>query len=77
VLNANDFFANKAGRAIAPYKVNQFGGTFGGPIVRDKLFFFFNYEAYRERSTSIETITSPTAAQRTGDFSGLKTSAGA
>ena len=31
-LNANDFFANKAGRAIAPDKVNQFGGTVGGPI---------------------------------------------
>jgi outer membrane receptor protein involved in Fe transport len=77
VLNANDFFANKAGRSIAPYKVNQFGGTFGGPIVRNKLFFFFNYEGYRERSTSIETINSPTAAQRTGDFSGLKTTAGA
>src|SRR3954454_23064915 len=76
-LNANDFFANKAGRPIAPYKVNQFGGTFGGPIVRNKLFFFFNYEGYRERSSSIETITSPTAAQRTGDFSGLTTSSGA
>jgi outer membrane receptor protein involved in Fe transport len=76
-LNANDFFANKAGRAIAPDKVNQFGGTFAGPLKRDKLFFFYNYEGYRERSASIETITSPTAAQRTGDFSGLRTSAGA
>src|SRR5579864_7462593 len=76
-LNANDFFANKAGRAIAPDKVNQFGGTFAGPIKRDKLFFFYNYEGYRERSASTETITSPTAAQRTGDFSGLTTSAGA
>src|SRR5579864_4211508 len=72
-LNANDFFANKAGRAIAPDKVNQFGGTFAGPLKRDKLFFFYNYEGYRERSASTETITSPTAAQRTGDFSGLKT----
>lgn len=72
-LNANDFFANKAGRAIAPDKVNQFGGTFAGPIKKDKLFFFYNYEGYRERSASTETITSPTAAQRIGDFSGLKT----
>jgi len=76
-LNANDFFANKAGRAIAPDKVNQFGGTFSGPLKRDKLFFFYNYEGYRERSASIETLNSPTAAQRTGDFSGLTTSAGA
>ncbi|HZS52198.1 MAG TPA: carboxypeptidase regulatory-like domain-containing protein [Bryobacterales bacterium] len=75
-LNANDFFANKAGRKIAPDKVNQFGGTLGGPIIKNKLFYFFNYEGYRERSASIETITSPTAAQRAGDFSGLTTSTG-
>jgi outer membrane receptor protein involved in Fe transport len=76
-LNANDFFANKAGHAIAPDKVNQFGGTFAGTLKRDKLFFFYNYEGYRERSASTETVTSPTAAQRNGDFSGLTTSAGA
>ena len=76
-LNANDFFANKAGHAIAPDKVNQFGGTFAGTLKRDKLFFFYNYEGYRERSASTETVTSPTAAQRTGDFSGLTTSSGA
>ena len=76
-LNANDFFANSAGRAIPPDKVNQFGGTFAGPLKRDKLFFFYNYEGYRERSGSTELITSPTAAQRTGDFSGLTTSSGA
>ncbi len=76
-LNANDFFANRAGRAIPPNKVNQFGGTLGGPVKKDRLFFFYNYEGYRERSAGIETITSPTDAQRAGDFSGLKTSAGA
>jgi outer membrane receptor protein involved in Fe transport len=75
-LNANDFFANKAGRARTPSRVNQFGGALGGPVKKDKLFFFFNYEGYRERTSSLETITSPTDAQRTGDFSGLKTSAG-
>lgn len=76
-VNANDFFANKAGRARTPSRVNQFGGTFGGPIVKDRLFFFFNYEGYRERTSSLETINSPTDAQRTGDFSGLTTPAGA
>jgi outer membrane receptor protein involved in Fe transport len=75
-LNANDFFANRAGRARTPDKVNQFGGSVGGPLRRDKLFYFFNYEGYRERSSSLETVTSPTAAQRAGDFSGLTTSAG-
>jgi hypothetical protein len=75
-LNANDFFANRAGRARTPDKVNQLGGNVGGPLRKDKLFFFFNYEGYRERSSSLETVTSPTAAQRAGDFSGLTTSAG-
>src|SRR5215469_9960125 len=51
-LNANDFFANRAGRARTPDKVNQFGGTFAGPLIKDKLFYFFNYEGYRERTSS-------------------------
>jgi len=41
----------------------------GGPVVKDKLFYFFNYEGYRERTSSLQTITSPTDAQRIGDFS--------
>src|SRR5579884_1634624 len=76
-LNANDFFANRAGRPIAPDKVNQFGGLLGGRVIKNKLFFFVNYEGYRERSFGIETITSPNDAQRSGDFSGLTTAAGA
>src|SRR5215467_2728210 len=75
-LNANDFFANRAGRAITPSKVNQFGGTVGGPIRKDKLFFFFNYEGYRERGSSLETVVSPTAEQRVGNFSHLTTASG-
>src|SRR5262245_14857026 len=39
-LDANDFFNNKNGRAKPPYRQNQFGGTFGGPIRHDKMFFF-------------------------------------
>src|SRR5260370_2972333 len=75
-VNANDFFANKAGRERTPSRVNQFGGTVGGPMIKDKLFYFFNYEGYRERTSSLETLVSPTAAQRAGDFSGVTTSAG-
>ncbi len=72
-LNANDFFANKANRARPPSRVNQFGGTIGGPIRKEKLFYFFNYEGYRERTSSLQTFNSPTAAERSGDFSALRT----
>jgi hypothetical protein len=68
-LNANEFFANKAGAKIPPLVFNQYGGSLGGPIRKDKLFFFANFEGLRERRTQTETITSPTLAQRTGDFS--------
>lgn len=76
-LNANEFFANKAGRARGSLSYNQFGGTIGGPIKRDKLFFFFNYDAFRERRLSQSTITSPTALERAGNFSDTRTANGA
>ena len=47
---ANDFFNNKNGVSKPPLNRNQFGGSIGGPILRDKLFFFFNYEAAGMRS---------------------------
>jgi len=45
-LNANDFFANTAGRPKPPFKFNQFGGTFGGPVVLPKLTI---YDPIRQR----------------------------
>lgn len=68
-LNANEFFANRSGNPRQPLTVNQFGGTVGGPIVKEKLFFFFNYEKFLERRTSVTTLTSPTRLERSGDFS--------
>jgi len=43
-LDANSFFSNRSGLSKPPLRWNQFGGNLGGPVRRDKLFFFFNYE---------------------------------
>ncbi|HEX8558119.1 MAG TPA: TonB-dependent receptor [Pyrinomonadaceae bacterium] len=49
-LNANDFFLNSAGQPRPVLTRKQFGGTLGGPVVRDKLFFFASYQGTRERN---------------------------
>lgn len=52
---------------------NQYGGTFGGPIVKNKLFFFFSDEKTSRRWNASRWVTIPTAAQRAGDFSSFGT----
>jgi hypothetical protein len=65
-LNAKGFFDTTK----LDYLQNQFGATFGGPIKKDKTFFFVTYEGDRLRKgTSSDTVTVPTGVQRTGDFS--------
>ncbi len=80
VLNANDFFANRAGHARPASQVNQYGGTIGGPIDIPKVydghnrsFFFFGFQGTNQVNAAIATDTVPLAAFRTGNFSGLGT----
>jgi hypothetical protein len=68
-LNANDWFSNRAGRAIPDFHRDQFGGVIGGPVIRNKTFFFGGYEHTRESSPFSRTATVPTELQRRGDFS--------
>jgi hypothetical protein len=63
---ANDFFLNKDGIGLPRLNLNQVGGALGGPIKRDKLFFYMNYEAYRLRSQTPEDATILTASARAG-----------
>ena len=59
---ANDWFSNKAGVARPKLLRNNFGGAIGGPILKDRLFFFFNYEGFREAKGSPITEEVPLAS---------------
>ena len=68
-LNANDWFANRAGRAIPAFHRDQFGGVLGGPVIKNKTFFFAGYEYTKQESPTTANVTLPTELQRGGDFS--------
>ncbi|MDW5266230.1 MULTISPECIES: carboxypeptidase-like regulatory domain-containing protein [Acidobacteriaceae] len=67
-LNARNYFQ----QTVPPFKLNQFGGTVGGPIIKDRTFFFFSAEDMQQRSSPNPiSIQVPTAAELKGDFSAL------
>lgn len=68
VMDGNDWFNNKFGSSRPGLKRNNFGGTVGGPIRKDKTFFFFDYEGLRERDSTTATAGVPTGPERAGDF---------
>jgi hypothetical protein len=78
-LNANDYFANRAGTARAPFRFNQFGGTVGGPLIiprlyngRNRTFFFANTEIVRFIQGITFTAVLPDPRHLTGDFSSAR-----
>jgi hypothetical protein len=73
---ANTFFGNLSGVARSPLIRNQFGGDLGGPIKRDKLFFFFDYEGLRQTSPAQETRSVPVDAVRAGGLNYINSTAG-
>jgi hypothetical protein len=70
-FDANNFFANRAGQPKPPFKQHQFGGAVGGPIVKNKTFFFADYDGFRQELGRVFVNTVPTAKMRQGDFSEL------
>ena len=63
-MDSSDYFT----QSVQPLKQNQFGATFGGPIVKDKAFFFGYYEGFRNRQGETVPATVASAAERQGNF---------
>ena len=63
-MDSSDYFT----QSVQPLKQNQFGATFGGPILKDKTFFFGYYEGFRNRQGETVAATVPSVAEREGTF---------
>ncbi len=77
-LFAHNFFEDASGQAKAPLHYNRYGGSIGGPVVipriyngKNKTFFFFAGQGFGMSAPSPGLFTTPTAAERQGDFSAL------
>src|SRR5712692_4156347 len=63
-LDATDFFANKLGLRKNALNRNQFGSTLGGPIIKDRTFFFLSYEGFRQVAPQVNSTRVPTPVER-------------
>jgi hypothetical protein len=68
-FDSNDFFSDRHHLTKPKYNQNQFGGNVGGPVLRNRLFFFFDYEGTRIKQGVLRTSTVPLPNERIGDFS--------
>src|SRR5215475_8152992 len=68
VLNANDFFSNQTGQTRPKFIQNIFGGSFGGPVFKDKTFFFGNYQGRRTQQETVRNRTVYTDLAKKGIF---------
>ncbi|MGB8727014.1 MAG: carboxypeptidase regulatory-like domain-containing protein [Candidatus Sulfotelmatobacter sp.] len=69
ITDANDWFNNRYGIPIPPVHRHEFGGTIGGPILKNKTFFFFDWDGTLASSMQTYQAGVPSAAMRTGNFS--------
>ena len=67
-MDSNEWFNKRQGNPIAPLRRNNYGFTFGGPIIKNKTFFFVDYDGLRETGLSTSNASAPTDLMRTGDF---------
>jgi Carboxypeptidase regulatory-like domain/TonB dependent receptor/TonB-dependent Receptor Plug Domain len=70
-LDAADYFEDAGGIPKGELRQNQFGVTFGGPVIKNKMFFFGDYEGFRRVQGTIQTGTVPTVADNASGFSDL------
>jgi carboxypeptidase family protein len=70
-LDSNNWFANRAGTNLPPLRRNQFGGTIGGPIRKDKTFFFFDFDGTVDHYGQTANAGVPSRLERQGNFGEL------
>src|SRR5262249_35506700 len=68
-FDANNFFNTRAGCAKPNFSQHQYGGTYGGPIQKDRTFVFFGYQGYKVNQGATYLSTVPSALMRQGNFS--------